>query len=59
MQAIFYRLPHVLEMVDNGELGQNWPLEEDFGLILMDINLPGMDGKELTKRLRKTDLLSQ
>ncbi len=55
MQAIFYKLSHVLEIVENAELGQDRALEDNFDLILVDINLPGMDGKELTKRLRATE----
>ncbi len=55
MQSIFDRLPHKLEMVENAELGQERALDEDFDLILMDLNLPGMDGNELTKRLRETE----
>ncbi|MCK4842369.1 MAG: response regulator [Methylococcales bacterium] len=54
MQFVFNRLPHTLEMVENAELGLERALEKDFDLILMDINLPGMDGKELTQRLRTT-----
>lgn len=55
MQSVFDRLPHTLEMVENAELGQKRALEEDFDLILIDINLPGMNGKELTQQLRATE----
>jgi len=55
MQSVFDKLPHTLEMVENAELGQERALGDDFDLILMDINLPGIDGKELTQRLRETE----
>ena len=29
--------------------------QQDFDLVLMDISLPGIDGKEATQRLRQTD----
>lgn len=55
MQSVFDRLPHELQMVENAELGLERALEESFDLILMDIHLHGIDGKELTKRLRETE----
>jgi len=55
MQSVFDRLPHTLHMVETGELGLESTLEHDFDLILMDIHLPGIDGKELTQQLRQMD----
>jgi len=45
-----------LTMVESAELGWDYAMHQPVDLILMDINLPGMSGKELTKRLRETDL---
>ena len=39
-------------VADNGTRGIALAQESHPGLILMDINLPGMDGKEITTRLR-------
>lgn len=39
----------------NGEDCLALAREREFDLILMDISLPGMDGKEATHRLRQTD----
>ncbi|NOQ76975.1 MAG: response regulator [Methylococcaceae bacterium] len=55
MQSVFDRLPHTLHMVETGESGWKSTLEHDFDLILVDIHLPGMDGNELTRRLRNSD----
>ena len=56
MTSFFAQLKHyTLQMVETGELGRQKALDQDFDLILMDINLPGIDGKGLTRELRKTD----
>jgi len=55
MQSIFKRLPHTLTMAESGEIGMQSALEHDFDLILMDINLPGIDGKEVTTQLRESE----
>ena len=55
MQSFFNRQKgYKLTMVETGELGWEVALEQNFDLILMDIHLPGIDGKALTKNLRET-----
>lgn len=55
MESIFTKLKdYQLTMVESGELGWDAALENEFDCILMDINLPGIDGKELTQKLRET-----
>ena len=55
MEGIFDLHPeYQLDMVESAELGWDFAMQHNIDLILMDINLPGMDGKELTKRLRAT-----
>jgi len=54
MQSFFNRQPHTLEMEESAELGLDNALRHDYDLILMDINLPGMDGKNLAQKLRET-----
>ncbi|MCF8222910.1 MAG: response regulator [Bacteroidales bacterium] len=51
VKAILQDKYHLLEAVD-GEQGLQIALEEQPGLILMDIALPGMDGFELIKELK-------
>ena len=46
---------YLLTMVESAELGWDCAMQQEFDLILVDINLPGMDGKEFTKRIRLTD----
>jgi len=55
MSAFFGRQPYILKMAETGELGWKSAMEHDYDLILMDIHLPEMDGKELTRKLRETE----
>ena len=55
MEGVFDLQPqYQLVITESAELGWDYATQHDIDLILMDINLPGMDGKELTKRLRAT-----
>lgn len=42
-----------LKMAETAEAALDMVLEEDFDLLLIDINLPGMNGRELTRKLRE------
>jgi len=55
MYAFFERKPHALYVAKTGETGWNRAINENFDLILMDIHLPGIDGRALTQKLRETD----
>lgn len=44
-----------VELAFDGQAGLRMALAEPYDLLLLDINLPGMNGLELCKRLRETD----
>jgi two-component system, NarL family, sensor histidine kinase BarA len=48
-----------LHTVETAEIAWQVALEQEFDLILMDIHLPGTDGKELTQKLRPIDNYKQ
>lgn len=47
-----------IELAFNGEEGLQKAKEDDFDLILLDLNLPGMDGIEVLENLREEDNLT-
>ncbi|MFW5450038.1 MAG: PAS domain S-box protein [Methylophagaceae bacterium] len=61
MQAFFNQKKqrYALQMAETAELAWDKTLKQNFDLILMDINLPGISGLELTKRLRETERYNQ
>ncbi|MDH5358179.1 MAG: PAS domain S-box protein [Gammaproteobacteria bacterium] len=53
MDAYFLRHKDIiLYTAETGELAWDMMSEYDFDLVLMDIHLPGMDGKELTRYIK-------
>ena len=46
-----------VKAVTNGEAATRCMTEERFDVVLSDISMPGMDGIQLLRRLRETDLL--
>ncbi|PHQ79900.1 MAG: hypothetical protein COB66_05910 [Coxiella sp. (in: Bacteria)] len=47
-----------VDIASNGEEGYNLWGGNDYGLILMDCNMPVMDGYELTKRIRQEESIT-
>lgn len=55
-KGICYRLEdagHAVDMLDNGTIAARFLEEDDADLIILDINLPGVDGLTLLKDLRR------
>ena len=44
---------HQVDFADNGELGLNLAAQDNFDLIILDINLPKMDGFSVCQKLRQ------
>ncbi|NOR68868.1 MAG: PAS domain S-box protein, partial [Methylomarinum sp.] len=58
MQSFFnHKKGYTLHFAETGELGWEMITKQDFDLILMDIHLPGINGKELTNRLKEQTAL--
>jgi DNA-binding response OmpR family regulator len=43
---------HLVDFADNGELGLNLAAQDNFDLVILDINLPKMDGFSMCQKLR-------
>lgn len=56
MEKIFERVPNIdLISANTGEIGIEMAISEIPDAILMDINLPGINGMEATAELKKLD----
>jgi DNA-binding response OmpR family regulator len=45
-----------VEVATNGEEGLEWAFHKGYDLIVLDILLPKMDGREILKRLREKEI---
>ena len=53
LRRILERWGHIVDIAENGIIAINKVMEKEFDLILMDIQLPEMDGIEVTKVIKK------
>lgn len=52
-KSILKRRNHTVTIADNGQIGVDLYIENQYDIILMDIQMPVLDGIEATKLIRK------
>lgn len=52
-EIMFSQMAHTLTLLERGEDALNLVQDEQFDLIFMDINLPGINGYEVSQQIRE------